>query len=604
MTSTPVGTPEVPSRLLHGASLFTALAVVVLVRLIVLAVYGSEIPYWDQWDGMVVKLYKPAADETLAFADLFKPHNEHVIFFTRLTGLVLFWLNGAQFDNLVEACANIGLYTAVLALVAWPWFRGLSTGALFSGAVGLVMIGAIPYGWENLVSGVQNAFYFMVGWTALALLAVARARPGRWLPIAAALACTFLSLLTLASGCLAAPAVAGAALVAFRAGRIDRRQLVVLGSVLAALFALGIGLMAPAPHHGSMHPTTVAQFLAATRDTLSWPLPASWTIAALIWWPAAVSTLVALRRRMMTGTDLFYLGIAGWVLLQCLAIGYSRYAPGATLASRYTDVLVLGVAANLILALRHWQPAAMRTGAAVATGVYVILASATLFTALGIWGLHGITKLESLRQNQAAATTHLRHFLHGAGRSAFEQATPQQVGHPNKELVARALDDATVRSLLPMAIRLPLAVDWSGCALLVAPGAFPTTPAWPAGSLGTFAAGTGNAATGTCTSATLQSRSRYLRFPVAGYLGMPRLSLALKSDDGTMRTVETPPAHEAWIPLVVRPPSDAFAFVVSDDNPEYWFAFGAPVEQGRLSYATARLLDTLRDRTGWRGPSP
>ncbi len=44
---------------------------------------GSITPFWDQWDGEAAGLYQPYLAGHLRWLDLFAPHNEHRIFFTR-----------------------------------------------------------------------------------------------------------------------------------------------------------------------------------------------------------------------------------------------------------------------------------------------------------------------------------------------------------------------------------------------------------------------------------------------------------------------------------------------------------------------------------------
>ena len=46
--------------------------------------YGSEVPYWDQWDAEGDNLIRPYLEGRLAVAQFFAAHNEHRILFTRL----------------------------------------------------------------------------------------------------------------------------------------------------------------------------------------------------------------------------------------------------------------------------------------------------------------------------------------------------------------------------------------------------------------------------------------------------------------------------------------------------------------------------------------
>src|SRR5580704_8303524 len=62
---------------------------------------NGPLPYYDQWDGEAIDLYVPYYEHALSFMDLFKAHNEHRIFFTRVYDLILLLLNG-QWDSQLQ----------------------------------------------------------------------------------------------------------------------------------------------------------------------------------------------------------------------------------------------------------------------------------------------------------------------------------------------------------------------------------------------------------------------------------------------------------------------------------------------------------------------
>ena len=57
------------------------------VKLAILAVASSPVPFADEWDGEAAFLLKPFVEGTLRLEDFFRPHNEHFIPFTRLLTL-------------------------------------------------------------------------------------------------------------------------------------------------------------------------------------------------------------------------------------------------------------------------------------------------------------------------------------------------------------------------------------------------------------------------------------------------------------------------------------------------------------------------------------
>ena len=55
--------------------------------------YGSDVPFWDEWDGTPL-FYPQIFRGTLNPAALFQPHNEHRVLFMRLVNLTIVALNG------------------------------------------------------------------------------------------------------------------------------------------------------------------------------------------------------------------------------------------------------------------------------------------------------------------------------------------------------------------------------------------------------------------------------------------------------------------------------------------------------------------------------
>jgi len=55
--------------------------VIVGARFWLIDVYGSDLPYWDQWDAEGTGLFKRSYDGVLTYRDWFAAHNEHHEFF-------------------------------------------------------------------------------------------------------------------------------------------------------------------------------------------------------------------------------------------------------------------------------------------------------------------------------------------------------------------------------------------------------------------------------------------------------------------------------------------------------------------------------------------
>src|SRR5205085_11580530 len=89
--------------------------VVSSVRLIAIALYGSPVPFFDEWDAGAAALYKPYLDGQLTIWKLLSRLNEHIIFTSRILNLVTFELAREW---------HVRLQMAVNALV----YAGFATG--------------------------------------------------------------------------------------------------------------------------------------------------------------------------------------------------------------------------------------------------------------------------------------------------------------------------------------------------------------------------------------------------------------------------------------------------------------------------------------------
>ncbi len=90
------------------------------VRIWLIDQFASPVPYWDQWDAEAVYTFIPWFDGNLTIGNLIAPHNEHRLFFTRISSLGLLILNDMQWDPWVQMvfCAGLAILNLwVLALI-------------------------------------------------------------------------------------------------------------------------------------------------------------------------------------------------------------------------------------------------------------------------------------------------------------------------------------------------------------------------------------------------------------------------------------------------------------------------------------------------------
>jgi len=169
------------------------------VRIWLIDQFASPVPYWDQWDAEAVDTFIPWFDGNLTIANLIAPHNEHRLFFTRISSLGLLIFNDRQWDPLVQMvfCAGLAILNLwVLALILKQLLgeRGYNV-TLFA----VALLGLIPFAAENIIWGLQVNWYLFNLFSLIAFWGVLLHREGSW-QWWLGMICTLLTYFNLVSG--------------------------------------------------------------------------------------------------------------------------------------------------------------------------------------------------------------------------------------------------------------------------------------------------------------------------------------------------------------------------------------------------------------------
>ena len=237
----------IETRWLEYLALFL---VVVGARLWLVFLYGSPVPFMDQWDGEGATLFKPWLEGTLRLSDLFQPHNEHRIVLSRLLALGLLALNG-QWDAQLQMAVNALLCGAMAVLIAVALVKlfGPDLRTLIVLAVGLWA--ALPYGHENTLWAFESSFYFLLFFSLVAIwgLALHPLFSWRWWTGAAGLV---LACLSMASGFFAALALLGLSALRLITRRRLNRDSVILIVLCCAVVAIAFYFRTTVPGHAAI----------------------------------------------------------------------------------------------------------------------------------------------------------------------------------------------------------------------------------------------------------------------------------------------------------------------------------------------------------------
>lgn len=447
-----------PAKLPRSRAAFASAIVFILVafaRIVYVSLYAAPLPFWDQWDELDRQI-RPWFSGTWHALQLFAPHNQHRIAFTRAISLLLAGANGHVFDNLVEAYANAFIY-AVLWAVLYALLVHRDTSRARSRLIALVVVvlGVLPFDWENTLIGFQNQFYIMA-LLAVVLVGIAAYRD---LSIRTILLLTVLavaSLFTMGSGLLAAPAACFALLLCAWRKPIARLRLLGAFCSMGLVTVVGLVLLKNGIPVESLRASGILDFLKGVLVAMTWPLysrPSTatrWLFAVLLWAPSAAWLWRFFRTQRAEANEVFAVSLVGWVFLQCLAIAYSRGHDISSLYSRYSEIAALGLAANAWLALKL---AARRPDARWEKFVIGIAA------ALVAWIFWHRTPgdLSSMKERRAFAiieTRNVQHYVAGFPLPAVPEGS-LALPYPRVQRLRSLLDSKEIRALLPPAAFLP-----------------------------------------------------------------------------------------------------------------------------------------------------
>jgi hypothetical protein len=445
----PAGTPQAQQdRLRSGDTAiiicFALAAVILSSRLWLAQVWGSALPFMDEWDVEAISLYRPWLDGTLRFTDLLKPHNEHYLFLTRLVDLGFFILYD-RWEPWSQIVLNAALHAGTAALLnAWFW-NSLSAQGRVGMTVGLAVIFTATCGWQNALLGIQSQVYFsslfaVLGLGGLILTPFFSVR--WWLGWFAAL----MGLFCFAGGVLAA--LAGViAMVAFRPGCLATKKGWLSQLLVVAVVVLGLSIYVEPLGQLPLHAKTVRQFYEVFARCLAWPHVNSSWMWLVMQLPLAVLIVTRwLRRSSPDRIEHFAVALAVFASLQAAAVANNRAAGLIDWRplSRYQDPLLLGAAANCFAALRLANRYG-RSGRLLAIGW-----SAAAAIGLLILTTTNLTlNLPYKRAQDTESIAQVRTYLATGDFGVFSR-DPRFTGpHPNPDIVKQVLDDPLLRPVLP-----------------------------------------------------------------------------------------------------------------------------------------------------------
>lgn len=543
---------------------------------------GFALPTWDQWDSECELTLRPWLEGRLSVKDLFVSHVEHRIVTTKATALAVLAANG-QWDGLVETTFNASVHTLsamALILLGRRWITG---GWQIAYAAIVILLFALPIGWENTLVGFQVQFYYLLLFSLLHVSLVLETDQFTW-RWAGGILSGFLALISMASGFLAAAAVLAVLGYRFVLERRLRPQQIITICLAIAVCGIGWALKSDVPGHDFLKVPNVGKFLLNVALLYSWPCSAVFPWSIVIAFPTVVFVFRRLRERQeLTSANAVLLGLCAWVALQICAISYSRGGSGSVLTSRYLDLVTVSVALGWIYLVREFA-GRVRQGLAVAwLGIIV--------AGLAQQGLqHWKKGAEPNSHTRKKQEENVRAYLATGDETHLRDKPFGEIPYPDADILISRLSHDSVRAVLPASVRstVPLAGEESPPQNI--PSALQSAAA-PV-LLSTWQLPTEASPFTWSSLPQPASTASVLRFLVAGDLGANQkaLQVVIKSAAGEAQLQPDVAPGYQWKTVNVIRPRGEWWIEVNDDDPTAWLALTAPVEVSLGSYFVGKLL--------------
>ena len=417
-------------------------------KLWLIDLFGSALPWWDQWAAEGWLLYVPFFEKTLSLKDLFAAHCEHRVFVNRVLALLTLVVNGqwdAKIGMVLNAAITAGTGVAISGM-GWKLLgrRNIAVICIFN-----TIVFSLPFSWEcSLLGFVGN--YLLIAFALLAIWFLLRAsifRPAWFLGLFFAL----LSLVTMGSGFFAALAVIG--ILFFRLiTRQSRPWLNLAGmAVLLGVVAAGSFLRVSVPGHEIFKPSTTADLITAFFQNMAWPNGEhAWT-AAIIWLPCFLAFIqyIFIRGKERKNYE-FVLGFGIWIALQTAALAFTRCG---ILASRHTVFLSLSLPVNflalLILRRDLALPFIFRKSLLLIFILWIIFVGHSL---LKISDKAHLAEAEKTRQHLVQSENNVRDFIQTGNIAALENKALYDIPFPDPNALAFVLRNPHVRAIMPASV--------------------------------------------------------------------------------------------------------------------------------------------------------
>ncbi|HEY9155642.1 MAG TPA: hypothetical protein VIM69_10960 [Opitutaceae bacterium] len=545
-------------------------------KLWTISTYGSDLPFWDQWDAEGAKLFLPSAQGTLQIGDFFAPHNEHRILFTRLLAFGLWKANG-QWDARLEMTVNVFVHIAAIALLLGVLKRLIKPSTWMLACLMAVVLCSLPLSWENTLGGFQSQFYFLL------LFSVAH------------LACTFgtkenglvwwfgqitglCAVVSMGSGFFSAAVV----VLLYTTQIIQERtrpsfHRVTIIALNVVFIILGFLLRTDVPEHHVLRASSLHDLLGSIALLLAWPAP--WRLASIF----AISAILLAckdcwKAERRPDVQVFIWAMTAWSTLQILALAVARGGAPTVLSPRYFDLLDITVLLTCVLLNEFALSAASPKKHLI---FWSICSAWWLCVAVGVdWQYRVVFNdpLRSLKSLNSRRADIVRGYVQNEKDAFFKAVPVEELPYPKSEPLAAWLDEPAIRLSLPADVRASMPIPASPDVSLEGFRSINSSSLSGAPAHYRYWTRSPNVAS---ADATFQSDwipkpdFPYLRFWVRGNSGQDQLWLQTASDTIPLNIPNAAPKD--WRAITVPAPDHHYR-LFANTKPGSVLSFSEPVE--------------------------
>ncbi len=411
--------------------------------------FGGEVPFGDQWDAEIARLYQPLQTGEFDSASIFASHNEHRIAATNLLNIVLFKIAGDQIDPRLQVVVSIAIHAFWFGMMGVWFARRLRPSFHPMLFAFLIVLGVVPYAYENTLWAFQSSIYFILLFWAVAIWGLGLGNLGsiRWWSGLLAGICGVFS--------FAVGGLVGVALVAVICLRSLIKRRIEGSEIVTVLVSIGLVILSyvirsDVGKHDFLQADSWATFALAFIRLTAWPANLGLPIGAILWIPGIWLMLESIGYRQKI-SDLSQIAIMAWVLA-IANIGATALFRGESVVSegispRYLDLFAIGLIGNFLALIVLVKE---RTGNLVGRRACILVWLVVVGLSLSSIGLHITSKtLPFWKQSAFQQLAHIRLYLHSGDERVLAGRSIWEISHNSPKRLVEILDHPNLGKILP-----------------------------------------------------------------------------------------------------------------------------------------------------------